>query len=312
MNLPRVWARLPGPVDFLETVLEDLADRVSVLAGLPDEKLCATVAMEVADLVKHRGLGRWEAVRSTEARTLGPSDSMARRFNGRNRAGSVLWIDATGGNGVAASVWADYARDAAEMPNIPRLCIAMDTTHAEACEEDKRLRRRLWRDFVTPLDARAIVERFGRRSGHRPANIALRSALVAELAGTDLALAEKLSRLPLRRILKTSDHPRERIWAAQVAVLFPLVERQRQWLLNAHRTIWRVPYTRKDRTKIRRVKDLEIGDMATQARSGGLLGVDHSHLDWLRRVRNQLAHNEVVSWGTLTSPHAVRIADFRE
>ena len=52
--------------------------------------------------------------------------------------------------------------------------------------------------------------------------------------------------------------------------------------------------------------------MAVQTRSRGLLGVDHAHVDWLRRVRNQLAHNEVVSWGTLTSPIAVRIADFRE
>lgn len=312
MNLPRSWARLPGPVDFLGTVLDDLADRISVLAGLPDETLCDTLAVEVADLVKHRGLGRWGVVRSTEARTRRPSDSMDRRVNGGNPAGPILWIDATGG-GAAATAWADYARDSVERPSIPRLCIAMDVADAEACGEDKRLRRRLWQDFVTPLDARAIVERFGRRSGHRPANIALRSALVAELADTDLALAERLSRSPLREILlKASDHPRERVWAAQVAVLFPIVERQRQRLLKRHEALWRVPHTRPDGTQIRRRRDLEIGDMAAQARSRGLLGVDHAHLDWLRRVRNQLAHNEVVSWGTLTSPVAVRIADFRE
>lgn len=311
MSLPRAWARLPGPVDFLDTVLEDLADRVSVLAGLPDETLSDTLAVEVADLVKHRGLGRWEVVRSTEARTRRPSDSMNRRFNGGNPASSILWIDATGGE-VAATAWANYARDSAERPDIPRLCIAMDATHAEACGEDKRLRRRLWRDFATPLDARAIVERFGRRSGLRPANVALRSALVAELADTDLARAERLARSPLREILDASNHPRERIWAAQAGVLFPIVERQRQWLLKRHETLWQVPHTRRDGTQIRHRQRLEIGDMAAQARSGGLLGVDHAHLDWLRRVRNQLAHNEVVSWGTLTSPTAVRIADFRE
>ncbi len=311
VSLPRVWARLPGPVDFLETVLEDLADRVSVLAGLPDEMLCATVAVEIADLVKHRGLGRWEAVRSAEARRLSPSDSVARRFNGGSPAGSILWIEATGGDKPAIA-WTDYARDSVEKANTPRLCIAMDVAHAEACGEDKRLRRRLWRDFVTPLDARAIAERFGRRSGHRPANIVLRSALIGELAGTDLVLAERLSRSPLRRLLDYGAHPHERVWAAQVGVLFPLVERQRQRLLTAHRTLWRLPHARKDGTQIRHPKDLEIGDMATQAQRYGLLGVDHGRLHWLRRVRNQLAHSEVVSWGTLTSPDAVRIADFRE
>ena len=271
----------------------------------------AALAVEIADLVKHRRLGRWEAVRSTEACTLAPSDSIARRFGGGNAAGSVLWIDATGRD-VAATAWADHARRFAELPYMPRLCIAMDAACAEACGEDKRLRRRLWRDFVTPLDARALVERLGRRSGQRPAHIMLKSALVAELAGTDLAFAERLSRDPLGRILQASDHPRERIWAAQVAVLLPLVERERQCLLNAHRALWRLPHTRRDGTQIQSLKDLEIGDMAVQARFRGPLEVERQRLNWLRRVRNQLAHNEVVSWGTLTSPIAIQIADFRQ
>lgn len=311
MSLPRAWARLPGPVDFLETVVADLADRNSVLAGLPDEVRTDSLAVEIADLVRHRGLGRWETVRFTEARRRKPSELMAQRFDGSNTAGAVLWIEATGG-GVPARAWSDYARDFAEMPNMPRLCIAMDAAQAEDCGEDKRLRRRLWRDFVTPLDARAIAVRFGRRSGHRPANIVLRSALVAELAGTDLGFAERLSRYPLPGILNASDHPRERIWAAQVAVLLPLVERQRQLLLSAHRTRWQLPYERGDGRQVRCLKDLEIGDMATQARLGGLFGVDRERLNWLRRVRNQLAHNDVVSWATLTSRIAVQIEDFRE
>ena len=52
--------------------------------------------------------------------------------------------------------------------------------------------------------------------------------------------------------------------------------------------------------------------MAAQARSGGPLEGEGQRLDWLRRVRNALAHNDVVPWGTLTSPIAVQIADFRE
>ena len=275
----------------------------------------ARVAVEIADLVKHRGLGRWEAVRFAEARDLRPSDLMARRFNGRNAAGAVLWIEATD-DATAATGWANYARDCAEMPSMPRLCIAMHAEHAKACDEDKRLRRRLWRDFMTPLDARAIAERFGRRSGHRSANVQLRSALVAELADTDLAYAERLSRQRLQWILKPNDHPRERVWAAQVAVLLPLVEDQRRWFLRTHRALWQVPHFRDDGSQVRHLDDLEIGDLATQARKSArksaLHGVDRGRLDWLRRVRNKLAHNEFVPWEMLTSRVAVGIADFRE
>ena len=178
-------------------------------------------------------------------------------------------------------------------------------------EEEKRLRRRLWRDFVTPLDSRALVERISRRAGHQPPHIALKSAVIAEIAGTDLTLADRLSRDPLGRILHTSEQTREQIWAAQISVLFPLVERERQRLLHAHQSLWRLPHARKDGTEIRYLYDLEIGDMAAQAQPGGPLEFERQRLGWLRRVRNALAHNEVVPWSTLTSPIAVRITDFR-
>ena len=310
MSLPRVWARLPGPADFLDTILEDLVDRIAVLAGLPDEIPNGALAVEIADVVKHGGLGQWDAVRSTEARTTAPSDSIERRFGGGNATGSVLWIDATSGD-AAAAAWADHARRLADFPDMPRLCIAMNEVCAEVREEEKRLRRRLWRDFVTLLDSRALVERISRRAGHRPSHIALKSALIAEIAGADLAFAERLSQDPLGRILQKNIHTREKVWAAQVSVLLPLVERERQRLLYAHQALWRLPYTRKDGTEIHNVNDLEIGDMAAQARLGGPLESERKRLDWLRRVRNSLAHNEVVPWATLTSPVAVWIMDFR-
>ena len=68
-----------------------------------------------------------------------------------------------------------------------------------------------------------------------------------------------------------------------------------------------------DGIEVRNLRDLEIGDVATQARMYGLRGVDHDHLHWLRRVGNKLAHSDIVSWATAqTSRVALRIADFRE
>ena len=87
-------------------------------------------------------------------------------------------------------------------------------------------------------------------------------------------------------------------------------ERRRQ--LDAYRTLWRLPHTRKDGKEIRSLENLEIGDMAVQAKRVGLPDAERQRLGWFRRVRNALAHNEVVSWETLTSPIAIRIIDFRE
>ena len=311
MRGPRAWAQLPGPADYLDTILEDLTERTVVIAGLPDAMPSSQFAVELADLVKSRRLGRWDAVRSAEAQALRPSDALQHRLRGDDPGASVLWIDVTA-EGQAATTWVDHIRRCGESPDMPRICVAMNATCAEACDEDKRLRRRLWRDFVTSLDARALVQRLGRRSGHRPAHIALGSALVAELAGAELMVAERLSREPLPRILETGDHPRERIWAAQVSVLLPLVERERLCLLDTHRSFWRVPFTRKDGTKISCLNELEIGDLATQARVGGPLEDVRHRLGWLRRVRNDLAHNQVVPWATLISPIALQIADFRQ
>ena len=310
MSLPRVWARLPGPADFLDTILEDLTDRVTVFAGLPDEVPATELGVEIADVVKYTNLGQWRAVRSSEVCNSAPSESLARRFDANNRSSTVLWVDATSTDEGAAA-WAGHARRFGDMPNMPRLCIVMSAACAEAHGEEKRLRRRLWRDFVTPLDSRALVERTSRRAGHRQLHIALKSALIGEIAREDLTVADRLSRAPLGRILESREHARGCIWAAQVSVLLPLVEQERQQLLHTHESLWRIPHTRKDGTEIKHLHDLEIGDMASQSQSNGLLGRERHRLGWLRGVRNALAHNEVVPWATLTSPIAIRIMDFR-
>lgn len=305
-----MWARLPGPADFLDTILEDLTDRVTAFAGLPGEIPASELAIEIADAVKYKSLGRLQIVRSSEVRCSAPSESMARRFDTGNAASAVLWVDAASTDEGAAA-WVSHARRFGDTSGMPRLCVVMSEACAGAHGEEKRVRRRLWRDFVTPLDSRALVERTSRRAGHRLLHIALKSALIAEIAREDLTLADRLSRDSLGRILGSREHARESIWAAEVSVLLPLVEQERQRLLRIHDALWRIPHIRKDGTEIKRLHDLEIGDMAVQSQSERLLERERHCLGWLRRVRNALAHNEVVPWATLTSPIAVQIMDFR-
>ena len=281
-----------------------------MVAGLPGTIPTTALAVEVAELVKSRRLGRWEPIRATEASTRAPGDSLAQRRNS-NRDAPVLWIDATSGDSATDS-WVSHVRRLAEEPTMPRVCIVTDSRCAEACGEEKRLRRRLWDDFVTGLDARALVQRHARREGRSPAHIELRSAIVAELAGEDLAIAERLAREPLGRVVEGSEHQRERVWAAQVAILFPLIERERQRLLDSYRNLWRLPHLRPDGSQVSSRERLEIGDLAKQLASIQSLQDEHKRAEWLRRVRNALAHSRTVAWSTLTSPTAVEIVDFRE
>lgn len=310
MNFPRAWARLPGPADLLYAIVEDLGDRYSVFVGLPEDVSGAMFAVEVADLIKRDRRGRWEAVRATEACAISPSDSVTRRLNRGEPGGCILWVDATSSED-AAVAWIDYVRRTTEVPDIPPICIGMAAVRAASCEEDKRLRRRIWQDFVTALDSRVLVERSARRRGNGPMHTALKSALIAELAGSDVAMADRLSRQPLDRMVDAEEHPDERVWAAQVSVLLPVVERERQRLLDVHRAVWRLPHTRKDGTQAECLEDLQTGDLAFQAQRITALARERPHLDWLRRVRNALAHGERVAWGTLISPAAPQIVDFR-
>lgn len=311
MSLPSAWARLPGPADLLEAIGEDLRDRSSVIVGLPEELPGSKFAVELADLVKRHGLGRWHAVRSDEARERPPSVPVTRWRNSDGVEGVVLWVDATGAD-EAANKWTDYAWQSVGMDGLPRMCIAMRSICADSCQEEKRLRRRIWGDFVTALDGRVLAERHSRGREKTPEYTALKSALIAELAHCDLSIAERLLKEPLEKIIKAGGHPPERIWAAQVSVLFPIIERERRRLLKEYRQFWKLPHTRKDGTRVECLGKLSIGDMEFQAPEITALASERQRLVWLRRVRNALAHSETIPWATLKSGVALQIADFRE
>lgn len=308
MSFPNSWGRLPGPADLLAVIGEDLSGG-SVLLGLPEELPGSLFAIEVAELTVRSGFGRWETVRAEES--CEPRAYVDQWLNAGAAEEFVLWVDATGQIS-AAQTWVDYVRRSAGATGTPRMCIAMDMAYAKVCPEEKGLRRRVWSDFVTSSDSRALVERACRRSGKSRMHTALKSALVAELADGDLSLAEQLSGQRLGGIFDSPKHSPDRKWAAQVAVLFPIVESERQHLRDTHRDLWNLPYTREDGKRIERLEELEIGDMARQVREIPALAAERERLDWLRRVRNALAHSEVVPWATLISHTGIQIVDFRK
>lgn len=295
-------------MDFLDAIIEDLVGGNIVIVGLPDG-MSPGVSVEVSETVKRKGLGQWSTVRSVEASQQTPAQSVRQRSQSDSTKGLVLWVDATGEDKVAKA-WGEYALRIAGSPELCRICIAMHMACAKACREDRGLRRRFWKDFVTSTDSRVLAERHVRRSEHGDAHTALKCTLIAELAGPDLAFATQLANTPLERILAPENYPLKSIWAAQISILFPLIECERRRLLETYRDFWSLPHIREDGREIRHIEKLEIGDMDTQAQQNGALRNERKRLNWLRRVRNDLAHLRIVSWATLNSRIAHQIVDF--
>lgn len=320
MSFPRAWARLPGPADFIDALIRDLEDRSIVFAGLP-ESIIDDIKVEVADSVNRKSLGKWIAVPSTESHALSPRESIEKRT--MKGDGTVLvWVDVREEG--AMEVWTRYARRIASSVDKPRLCIAMAMERAERHYEEQGLqqglRRRLWKDFVSATDSYVFTERYHRNNGYGSEYIALKSTVIARIADSDLSYAEKLNRKHLKDLIKAGEYPHEHIWAAQVSVLFPLLDKQRRHLLESYREHWELPYIRKNsetgaEIEIIQYEDLEFGDMSRQAKaaeeSGGVLGSKLPFFNWLRQVRNDLAHYKIVKWSTLKDRFARNVMDFR-
>ncbi len=310
MSISFTWNRLPGPTDFLDTIIEDLVGGNTVLVGIPDT-LRSRCSVMIAETVKRKEVGQWTTVRSMEA----PELTLIRSIENHNSDAKrlVLWVEATDED--TASKWVNDARRRfAGGDEMPRICIAMPIVHAEVYQEDSGLRRHLWTDFVTASDSRVLIERWCRYLGKDPMHIALKSTLIAELIGPDLVLADELAHKSLRQILDPSKFSPEHIWSAQVSVLFPLIGRERQRLLKKYQNLWNLPHCREDGRKIMHLEKLEVGDLYAQVehQQVNLPQADEERLNWLRLVRNRLAHHDIVPWGTLTSPAARQIVNFGE
>jgi hypothetical protein len=92
------------------------------------------------------------------------------------------------------------------------------------------------------------------------------------------------------------------IWRAEIEVLMPYIEEQRQDLLKKYqKSLW-VPFTTKNNELIENHSDLEIGHIEYQLRASP--GITRNEVGWastLKRTRNCLSHLEPVDLELLTA-----------
>jgi hypothetical protein len=93
-----------------------------------------------------------------------------------------------------------------------------------------------------------------------------------------------------------------RIWSAEVGIMLPFVEEQRQEILDRLTGFLQVPFRTRFGETIEDVRDLEIGHIETQLRSSNLYPDSNLMrlVQRLREIRNRLAHLETLSLDLLT------------
>ncbi len=85
---------------------------------------------------------------------------------------------------------------------------------------------------------------------------------------------------------------RQRIWAAQAAVLLPLVEERRVGLVDRCRRYLDLPIETENGQRVDDPLDLEVGRLAWYLDRPGMPQVLRKQVRRLRRIRNRLAHME--------------------
>jgi len=86
----------------------------------------------------------------------------------------------------------------------------------------------------------------------------------------------------------------KRIWSAEISVILPLLEEQRQALIPTVRPFLRFPINT-GYSVITDAQDLEIGHLANQLNGAGVNPSIRQRIYFLRRIRNQLAHMTVLA-----------------
>lgn len=311
MVYPRDWARLPGPADFLGAIIGDLMAGNSVILSVPCDVPSALLSLEVARRIRGRRLWEWKSFSGTKGDGQDLEDFEMWRSSSSDVDQVVVWVDARKDDWLA-EVWGNRLIDGVgSRDSLPRICLAMNLDAVKKFHEEKGLRIRRWARYVSDLDSRVLVARRERKTEASREYVSLKSALVGEIAGSELSVTEELVHLSIEDLLDVERFSVERIWAAQISVLFPLLDRERRRILEKYREYWRVPFQSRAGREIRNYVDLEIADMADQAKGMRGMRREIRNLYWLRRVRNALAHMKVVPWSTLVSTDGASWIKFR-
>ena len=210
---------------------------------------------------------------------------------------SLFYIDARVSGEAVVADWNTYVgREGRMLDNIPTtVCVLLREVLAKRCRDEKHFKRRLWCDYVTGLDSRALAMDHVRQLDFSPEHVALKISLVEALCGTDLSLAEQYSGYSLRQLVNADDFSSHAIWSGQVSILFPLIDRERRRLLGCYDRLWRPPLGKS-------LLDLDIAEMHRQAKGRtSIRRVDGLQIVWLLDVRNDLAHIKCIPWEQLVA-----------
>jgi hypothetical protein len=94
----------------------------------------------------------------------------------------------------------------------------------------------------------------------------------------------------------------ELIWRAEIMVLMPYIEEQRQELLRKYQQLLQMPFTTAGGEQIDNLYDLEIGQIERQLLR--CAAITRGEIDWisaLKKARNSLSHLEPVDANVLSS-----------
>lgn len=91
-------------------------------------------------------------------------------------------------------------------------------------------------------------------------------------------------------------------WSAELATIWPLIERRREEVIRILGDKLRVPFTTREGATVTNRDDLELGHIQTLLSDNRhLLFELYEKVDFMRTLRNELAHNKPLPLSTMLS-----------
>ncbi len=327
------WFTLPGPSKVLDSICDGLDQGRNIVLPIPGYVRGALPTL-LRGRVAEMGL-LWRNVDIDPDHS--PLDHLIRHLPMSDRdgigkeedfsllsqnLGIVFWVETTQGR---EDEWLHFLNLHARISRSLEqgvsalFCIAVpESLSTKRVQEDVLLKILRWSDCL----CRSDIEGFVLRNRHRNVAPYLRSciaAIIASLAGSDLAVVECLMEWPLDSLLTPRDaivglekciecpvHPchlfaldehtaKTRLWQAEIRELFPFIDRLRRYLIHENASWLKGPFVVK-RTDgrectITNAHDLELGHLVEQFRDGAW----EPDTVMLAKMRNILAHLDTLS-----------------